>query len=120
MRWGRFPLLCARYPTTCFVCLSVRFYWYAHILQTSSVIKRRKTMTEILMKIMMGGWIPQGKRSQTLAAAVAIGAIITAVVQWGSGDMTGMNLLHLLQEKWEVIAAAYVAYFVAEKIDAKK
>ena len=77
-------------------------------------------MTEILMKIMMGGWIPQGKRSQTLAAAVAIGAIITSIVQWGSGDMTGMNLIHLLQEKWEVIAAAYVAYFVAEKIDAKK
>jgi hypothetical protein len=77
-------------------------------------------MTEILMKLMMGGWIPQGKRSQTLAAAVAVGSVITAVVQWGSGDMTGMNLVHLLQDKWQVIVAAYIAYFVAEKIDAPK
>jgi hypothetical protein len=67
----------------------------------------------------MGGWIPQGRRSQALAAAVALGTIVTSLVQWGSGDMNGMDLVHILQDKWLVLWGAYATYFLAEKVDAK-
>ena len=74
----------------------------------------------MLMKVLMGGWLPQGQRTQWAAFAVAFGAMVTAIVQWASGEMQLTELVKLVTEKWEVFAAAYGMYFVAEKIDAKK
>jgi hypothetical protein len=71
------------------------------------------------LKIMMGGWLPQGKRSQWTAAAVAAGAILVALVQWASGDMGLIELVKLVTDKWPVFAAAFYGYFMAEKVDAK-
>lgn len=73
-----------------------------------------------MMKILMGGWLPEGQRTQWAAFAVALGAILTAVVQWASGEMQAVELMKLITDKWEVFAAAYGMYFVAEKIDAVK
>jgi hypothetical protein len=73
-----------------------------------------------LMKLFMGGWIPQGKRTQWAAFGVALSAVVVAFVQWGSGEMNLTELMKLLGEKWEILAFAFGGYFVAEKIDAAK
>lgn len=70
-----------------------------------------------VMKLLMGGWIPEGKRSQWTAAAVAFGAIVVSIVQWGAGDMGAVELAKVLADKWAVFAVAYYGYFVAEKVD---
>ena len=75
---------------------------------------------DYVMKFLMGGWLPQGQRTQWTAFAVAAGAVATAVVQWASGDMSLTELMKLMADKWPVFAAAYGLYFVAEKVDAKK
>lgn len=72
-----------------------------------------------LMKVLMGGWLPEGKRTQMVAAATALGALFTAIVQWGSGDMSFTALLQLIADKWEIFALAFGGYFVAEKMDRK-
>lgn len=73
-----------------------------------------------LMYILMGGWLPEGKRSQWTAAAVAMGAVLVAIVQWASGEMQLTQLVQLVTEKWPVFAAAFYGYFMAEKVDNKK
>lgn len=75
---------------------------------------------DFVLKWVMGGWIPEGKRTQTMAAVVALGAILTSVVQWGTGDLSLVNLATVLKEKWEIFAVAYGTYFFAEKVDGKK
>lgn len=75
---------------------------------------------EWILKLLMGGWLPQGKRTQWTAFAVAVGAVATAVVQWGSGEMSFTQLMTLLADKWAVFYASYTAYFIAEKVDALK
>ena len=82
-------------------------------------IKLKETKMDWLMKLMMGGWLPQGQRSQWMAFAVALGAMVTAFVQWGSGDMGVMELTKLLGDKWPMFVAAWYGYFMAEKVDAK-
>jgi hypothetical protein len=73
-----------------------------------------------VMKFFMGGWLPQGKRTQMVASATAMGAVLMAFVQWGSGEMNLTQLVTLLSEKWEVFVLAFGAYFAAEKVDALK
>lgn len=82
--------------------------------------KRRATMMDWMMKIVMGGWIPQGKRSQILAFVTALTAMVMVFLDWGSGTMDFMHFMEAMKEKWMVLVAAYGVFFVAEKVDAKK
>jgi hypothetical protein len=79
-----------------------------------------KRPMDILMKIMMGGWIPAGSRSQWTAFLVAMVAMINATMAWGTGDMAFMDFLKEVQAQWLVFANAYAIYFLGEKIDGKK
>src|SRR3990167_8822789 len=73
---------------------------------------RRLRIMDMMMKVLMGGWLPQGQRSQWMAFSVALGAIVTAFVQWGAGEMNMTQLMQLLTDKWPVLMAAYGMYFV--------
>ncbi len=70
-----------------------------------------------VMKLLMGGWLPEGKRTQMVAAATAMGALLVAFVQWAGGDMSLSQLMQLIADKWEVFALAFGGYFMAEKVD---
>lgn len=83
-------------------------------------LQGEKSKMDMLMKIMMGGWIPDGKRTQWTAFGVALSAIIVSFFQMGAGEMSAQAFFQLVAEKWEVLAGAYIAYFVGEKIDNKK
>src|SRR3990167_8404388 len=71
-------------------------------LVTEGALKpeREKTLMEMLMKIMMGGWIPSGNRTQWTAFMVASVAMINAVMAWGTGDVGFMDFLKAMQEQW--------------------
>lgn len=74
-----------------------------------------------LLKIMSGGFVQVGNRSQFIAAAVAIGAVITAVAQYLTGtDMSFMTLVNLIGEKWPVIVGGLYGYTMAAKVEALK
>lgn len=75
---------------------------------------------EWVMKILMGGWLPEGKRTQWLAFGAAVGAVIMAVLQWGTGEMSFTNLMTFVSDKWPIFLATYFMYFQAEKVDAVK
>ena len=81
---------------------------------------KRGTSMDMIMKILMGGWLPEGKRTQMVAAATAMGALLVALVQWASGDMALSALFQLITEKWEIFVLAFGGYFMAEKVDAVK
>jgi hypothetical protein len=78
-----------------------------------------ETQMDVLMRIMMGGWIHSGSRTQWTAFLVALVAMIQAVMAWGAGDMAFMDFLKEVQAQWLVFANAYAIYFVGEKIDNK-
>lgn len=75
---------------------------------------------DMMMKILMGGWLPQGQRTQWTAFALAAGALMTAFIQWGAGEMNLTQLMQMVTDKWPAFVAAYGMYFMAEKVDAKK
>lgn len=69
------------------------------------------------MKILTGGLVQVGDRTQFLGAATALGAILYAVAQYLTGtDMGLMDLLNLVTEKWEVILAGLVTYTGGAKV----
>lgn len=73
-----------------------------------------------VMKFVMGGWIPEGKRTQWTAFAAAVSALAVAFVQWGSGEMTAQMLVEMVADKWEILLGSLIAYFVGEKVDAMR
>lgn len=81
-------------------------------------LSREKRNMDMFMKIMMGGWIPQGNRTQWAAFALFVGTLATQVVAWGSGGESLMDLLKMIGEKWQELVAAGGLYFLGEKVDA--
>lgn len=74
---------------------------------------------DMLMKIMMGGWIPAGKRLQWTAFGTALTAVVTCFFQMGTGDASAQAFFTLVAEKWEILAVSAMAFFSGEKIDRK-
>lgn len=90
-------------------------------LATEGVVLRKEgNPMDMLLKVVMGGWIPEGKRTQWLAMGTAVVAMLSSLMGWAAGDMDMTNLLKSLQENWVAFVAAYGLFFVGEKVDRKE
>jgi hypothetical protein len=86
-----------------------------------AIIKLTETnKMDMLMKMLMGGWIPEGKRTQWLAFGVFAVAVINSGLAWGTGGEGMMDVLKEMQMQWETFAIAFGLYFVGEKVDTVK
>lgn len=74
---------------------------------------------DILMKIMMGGWIPESKRTQWTAFGAALTGLVTSFFAMGTGDVSAQAFLQEVAARWPIFAGAYGLWFLAEKVDRK-
>lgn len=70
-----------------------------------------------MAKIFMGGWIPEGYRTQALGMATVVSALLISFVQWGTGDMTLHQLWADISGKWPAFVAGWGLFFLGEKVD---
>jgi hypothetical protein len=90
-------------------------------LSTEGELQPRRTSMAMdwIMKLMMGGWIPAGKRTQWLACAVFLTTVVNGLIAWGTGDQGVVVFMQTMKEQWEAVALALGLYYVGEKVDNK-